>query len=89
MYAAKINTTARIAQSEKGWATGWTVEEFGVDFQQGHIPTSSRLALWPTQPPIQSVPGVLPLGVKLTTSTSAEVKNTWIYTFTPPYLLMA
>lgn len=37
MYAAKINTTARIAQSAKCWATGWKTEEFGVNCQQEHM----------------------------------------------------
>jgi hypothetical protein len=55
---------------------------------------SSRPALGPTQPPIQWVPGVISLGVKrlgrqASPPTSAEVKNTWIYTSTPPYVFMA
>jgi hypothetical protein len=52
--------------------------------------TSSRPALGPTQSPIQWVPGALSPGVKLQgreadhlPPTSAEVKNTWIYTSTP------
>jgi hypothetical protein len=58
--------------------------------------TSPRPALWSTQPPIQWVPGNLFPGVKRTgrqadhsPPTCAEVKKMWIYTFTPPYSLMA
>jgi hypothetical protein len=57
--------------------------------------TSSRPVLGPTQPPIQWVLGALSLGVKRlgceadhSVPTSAEVKNTWIYTSTPPYTFM-
>jgi hypothetical protein len=48
----------------------------------------------PTQPPIQWVPGVLSLGVKRPVReddhfppSSAEVKNEWRYTSTPPVRL--
>jgi hypothetical protein len=58
--------------------------------------TSSRPALGSTQPPIRSVPRVLPLEVKRpgheadhSPPVSAEVKKTWIYTSTPPYAFMA
>jgi hypothetical protein len=51
-----------------------------------------RLALGPTQPPIQWVPG---LGEKLlgheadhSHPSSAEVKNAWSYTSTPLYAFM-
>jgi hypothetical protein len=54
---------------------------------------SSRLALGPTQPPIQYVPGTLSPWVKCpgreadhSPTTSAEVKKTWIYTSTPIYV---
>jgi hypothetical protein len=57
--------------------------------------TSSRSALLP-QPPFQWVPRALSPGVKRSGSeaerwppTSAEVKNKWIYTSTPPYAFMA
>jgi hypothetical protein len=56
--------------------------------------TASRLALGPTQPPIQWVPGVLSLGVKQqeheadhSTPSSAKVKKVSSYTSTPPILL--
>jgi hypothetical protein len=50
-----------------------------------------RLARGLTQPPIHRIPGVLSLGVKRqvreadhSPSSSAKVKNAWIYTFIPP-----
>jgi hypothetical protein len=53
--------------------------------------TASRTALEPTQPPIQWVPGAFSLGIKRpgceadhSPPSSAEVKNTWSYTSTPP-----
>jgi hypothetical protein len=48
--------------------------------------TSSRPTLGPTQAPIQWVPGVKRPGSEAdhSPSTSIKVKNTWIYTFTPP-----
>jgi hypothetical protein len=58
--------------------------------------TASRTALGPTHPPIQWVPAVLSLGVKRpgreadhSTPSSAEVKNAWSYTSTPPYVFVA
>jgi hypothetical protein len=56
--------------------------------------TAFRTVLGPTQPPIQGVPGALSLGVKLpvretdhSPPASAEVKNEWKYTSTPPIRL--
>jgi hypothetical protein len=53
---------------------------------------ASRLALGPTQPPIQWVSGVLSLGVKRpgpeadhSPPSDAKVKNVWSYTSTPQY----
>jgi hypothetical protein len=52
--------------------------------------------LGPTLPPIQWVPGDLSPGVNRpgreadhSPPTSAEVKNKWIYTSTPPYAFMS
>jgi hypothetical protein len=60
------------------------------------IPAVSRPALGPTQPHIHWVQGALFLGVKRPGSeadhsppSSAEFKNAWIYTFTPPYVFLA
>jgi hypothetical protein len=56
--------------------------------------TASRPALGPTQPPIQLAQGALSLGVKRpwreaehTPPSSADFKNTWSYTATPPVRL--
>jgi hypothetical protein len=56
--------------------------------------TASRPALGPTQPPTQWAPVALSLGVKRpgreanhSLPSSAEVKNAWSYTFTPPIRL--
>jgi hypothetical protein len=56
--------------------------------------TMSRTVLGPTQPPIQWVPGALSLGVKWpgheadhSPPSSAEVKNAWSCTSTPPICL--
>jgi hypothetical protein len=50
----------------------------------------------PIQPPIQWVPGALSPGVKWqvreadrSLPASAEVKKTWVYTSTPPYVFIA
>jgi hypothetical protein len=58
--------------------------------------TTPRPALRPTQPLIQWVPGALSPEVKRpgrkadhSPPSNAEVKNTWIYTSTPPYAFMA
>jgi hypothetical protein len=58
------------------------------------LTTASRMALGPTQPPIQWVPGALSLGVKRPgreadhlPPSSAEVKNAWSYTSIPPMCL--
>jgi hypothetical protein len=57
---------------------------------------SWRPALGPTQPPIQQVQLALSSNVKYPegetdhlSSTTAFVKNTWIYASTPPYVFMA
>jgi hypothetical protein len=53
--------------------------------------TSFRPVLGPTQPPIQWVPGVERSGREADHSptTSAEVRNTWIYTSTLLYVFVA
>jgi hypothetical protein len=58
--------------------------------------SASRPVLGPIQPPIQWVPGGSFPGLKRpgreagnSPPTSAEIKNTWIYTSTLPYVFMA
>jgi len=58
------------------------------------LTTVSRTALVPTQSPIQWVPRAFSLGVKgpgretdFSSPSSAEVKNAWSYTSTPPIRL--
>jgi len=54
------------------------------------LATASRLAVVPTQAPIQWVTGALVLGVNQAghkadhLSPSSEIKNVWSYTSTPP-----
>jgi hypothetical protein len=62
----------------------------------GVSPTLSRQALGHLKRPIQRVPEALSLRVKgpdreadESPPTNAEVKKTWIYTATPPYVSMA
>jgi hypothetical protein len=77
---------------------GWTIGVLGFDSRRGLgiflFTTASRMALGPTQPPIQWVPGALSLGVKQperevdhSPPCSAEVKNAWSYTSIPPVRL--
>jgi len=75
-------------------ATGWTT---GVLFPETEMvgfslsSTTSRPALGPTQPPIRWVPGAFTPRAKRPGREadhlplcSAEVKNAWSYTYTPP-----
>jgi hypothetical protein len=74
-----------------GITTGYGLDDRGIG-----VTFSCRAdpALGSTQPPIQWVPGALSPGVKRpgreadhTLPTSAEVKKTWVYTSTLPYLM--
>jgi hypothetical protein len=58
---------------------------------KGGAGIASTPTLCPTEPPIQWVPEVKRPGREADHSppTSAEVKRTWIYTSTPPYVFMA
>jgi hypothetical protein len=87
-----------MAQSVLRWGRDWTIGILGFDSRLGLgiflLTTASGTALRPTQPPIQWVPGTLSLGVKRpgleadhSPPSSAEVKNAWSYTFTPPIRL--
>jgi hypothetical protein len=85
-----------------GTATGYTLEDGGVGVR---VPVGARFFSSPCRPdrfwgqpnpPIQWVPSALSAGVKRpgreadhSPPTSAEVKNTWIYTPTPPCVFMA
>jgi hypothetical protein len=69
-------------------SVGWCLVKYKDNFTFTF--TESRLALGPTQPPIQRVSSALSPGLKLpwleadhSPPSSAEVKNTGSYTFTP------
>jgi hypothetical protein len=81
-----------------GIALGCGLDDRGFDSRQGLViflfTTVFRLVLRPTQPPIQWVPGALTLGVKRpgceadnSPPSSAEFKNAWSYTSSPPVRL--
>jgi hypothetical protein len=74
---------------------GWMSRVLGFDFWQELgiflFTITSRMALGPTQPTIQWVPGAPSLEVKWSgcetdhsSPSSSEVKNVWSYTFTLP-----
>jgi hypothetical protein len=74
---------------------GYGLDDHGLESLQGLgiflVARASRLALGPTQPPIQWVPGARSLGVKRpgreadqSPPSSAEDKNSWSYTSTLP-----
>jgi hypothetical protein len=75
---------------------GWVME--GFESRQGLeiflFTIEFRVALGHTQPPIRYAPGVLSLGVKRprceadhSPPSSAEIRNAWSYTSTPPIRL--
>jgi hypothetical protein len=87
----------RSRDSSVGTATGYGPDGRVPDRVKIFIfSTSSRPVLGPTQPPIRWVPGASsPPRVKRpghetdhSSPTSVEVKNRWIYTFSPPYAFM-
>jgi hypothetical protein len=74
---------------------GWTTKgsEFDKKFSFLHVVQTGSGA---HQPHIQWIPGALSPVIKRSgreadhsTPSNAEVKNTWVYTFTPPYVFMA
>jgi hypothetical protein len=77
-------------ESSVNRATGWTTEE-SRRMKNFHFSTASRRALGSIQPPIHWVPGVNRPGREADHSspTSTEVKKTYFYTTTPPYVFMA
>jgi hypothetical protein len=86
MYICKIVSHGSVV----GIVNGYGPDDWGVGDQ---VLVGSRAALESTQPPIQWIPRVHPLGVKRqeceadrSAPTSAKVK---IYTPTPPHVFMA
>jgi hypothetical protein len=78
-----------------GIALGYGLDDWDFDSREGLgiilLTTASKQALWPTQPPMQWVPGSLSLWAKRpvreadhSPPSNAEVKNAWSYNFTPP-----
>jgi hypothetical protein len=71
------------------FVTEWSEFEsqYGQEFSLLHVVQTGSGA----KPPIQLVPGALSPRREADHSppTSADVKNTWIYTSTPPYAFMA
>jgi hypothetical protein len=99
---SQYNCRVKCRDSAVGIATGYGLDDRGVRVR---VPVGARIftsprrhrpALGPTQPPIQWVRESLSPGVKRpgreadhSPPTSAEVKKTWVYTSTPPYVFMA
>jgi hypothetical protein len=81
--------------SAVGIATGYGLDDQGVDVPVGvrifTSPMSSRTALGSIHPPPSSFAAVkLPeREADHSTPISAEVKKTWLYTPTPPYVFLA
>jgi hypothetical protein len=95
------NLVLKIDGVERRKNMGWTIEVRGFDSRQELgiflFTTASRPVLGPTQPPIQWVPGALPLIVKRpgpeadhSPPSSAEIKE-WVelYLHSPQYVLLA
>jgi hypothetical protein len=94
------NYTVKSRDSLVGIALGYGLDDRVLGFDHRLelgiflFATVSRTALGTTQPPIQLVPRTLPLEVKLpgreadhSPPSSAEFKNVWRYTSTPPIRL--
>jgi hypothetical protein len=89
-----ITQLSRSRGSSVGIALSYGLDDRGFEFRWGlgiFFTTASRTILEPTQPPIQWAPGAFSLGVKRqgreayhSPPSSAEVKNAWSYTSTPP-----
>jgi hypothetical protein len=95
-YRIQFNTGRRDSPVSMltDWMTGILFPVWANNFYI--LATASTPALGPTLPPIQWVSWVLPGGVKLPSCEadhppppSAEVKNAWSYSSTPPCVFMA
>jgi hypothetical protein len=93
--AKKRKVANKILLLLSGVALGYGLDNRGFESRQGVeiflFTTASGPDLEPTHLPIQWVPGALSLGVKRpgreadqSPTSSAEVKNAWSYTSTPP-----
>jgi hypothetical protein len=92
--------TTESRDSAVGIATGYGMDDQGVGVRvplRSSFPfsMSSKLAVGPIQPPIQSEQRYISSGLKRpvrdaghSPATSAEVKKTWVYTSTPTYVFM-
>jgi hypothetical protein len=78
---------------QSAWWPGYRLDDWGLIPGRGRdfflFAIMSRLALGLTQPSLHWVLGVklLELEADHSSASSAEVKNTWSYTFTPPLCL--
>jgi hypothetical protein len=90
----KVSIYFKSRDSSVGIAQGYGLDDrvLGFDFRRELgiflFNTASITALGPTQPPIQWIRGALSLGLKRpgreadsSTSSSAEFKNVWSYTY--------
>jgi hypothetical protein len=95
------NTRHKSNGSSVNTALGYRLDDQGSRFDSQQrlgifLFTASRMALGPTQPPIQWVPEALSLGVKWpgheadhSPHVEPRSNNEWSYTFTPQYTFMA
>jgi hypothetical protein len=103
-FPSKRSYTTMLYGSVVGTATAYGLDDRGVGVRvpvvkNFHFSISSRPDLGSIQPPVQWVQGALFSrggGVKWqgrkvdhSTPTSAEIKKTWTYTSTTPYIFMA
>jgi hypothetical protein len=94
LYSA-YDMNKRSRDSLVGRATSYWLDDRGVGVRVPVGSTSFRPPLGSTQPPIQCVPGALSPGVKRpgreadhSPPASAKVKDMWMYTSTPQYILI-
>jgi hypothetical protein len=75
----------RLRETEESQFDSWQRQEMFL------FSIASRQVLWPTQPPIQWVPGLNDKGVTLTTNLHLQprLRKSWAVTPIPPYAFMA